>query len=1005
MNQPAMADAHPKSRTVVLALARECAEYIRRRNPYLRMLAISGSLTRAEHLGEHTDADFFVVAKKGRLWEAFFGCLLHGWRFARRNGLPRTFFCFNYLVDEAHPEEIDLRRAEYAREFLRLEVLAGNQLYDELLEHFQARLQSLEPGLYHSARRHAMLPEPLEGQGHGWWWRLVYRTLRLPFIAAAKWMEARRKRRYPGGFIYSNGRVIRSHFRRFWAGAPPKAVGLPASQAFSNIAATYDAAVVGSPANSHMRSLVHAVLEELTRPGMNVLDLGAGTGVDAVWLARRGAHVLAVDAAPGMVRAAEMRVSEAGLQDRVQVRQLAVQDLASLLPDHARRYDLILANSGVLNLSGEPERWAPVAARLLKRGGHLVGTVINRVSAWELLAGLLRGRVSFALRRLRNDPIQVGGVSLPTELYTPGQFVRRTARYFRVRSVSGLCTFVPPPALEHLGHARPRLWSLLCRLDRRFGGLPLVRAAGDHFLAVLQQQARPLFRRKRCGFVTAAPVVEDLNGDGCNEVVVASDRLHILDGYGRNLGGWPRRIGGPLASTPWVRREADRSAIYIGSDDNRLYALSGDGTPVQGFPVQTGGDVFSSPLVLDPPDGGHPRIIFGSDDGCLYATDGQGRVLPGWPLRTGGFISSSPVPVEIDGIPALVIGSWDGNLYAVNHSGRILPGWPRPLGFPIWSSAAVADLDGDGQAEIIVATHQLFAFRGDGTAVKGFPASLGAYAVGSPAVGDMNGDGWLEVVVGADSIYAFNADGRLLPGFPANTGAYVWASPILVDVNGDGCPEIVVGDFAGQLWAVSHKGRPVSGYPVTLGSRITASATAADLDGDRHLEVIVASADGRVTALPTECADHPRTAPWPRFLHGRHVLHRSLSSVTEQLPGPPKNAKGPVGPDPAAHLTFDVRLQPKVPRPFRVSEIHLTPSHDLRLGGLLYYTVNGTEHPSPFLASSGQCFALVQPLPPLKRVDFWCQLNLEGGGTLRIPAQGSFHFRVGVPGFYRSEEV
>ena len=115
-------------RARVLEVARQCGQYIWQRNPSLRMLAISGSLTREDHRGNHDDADYFAIADKGHVWEAFLGCIWHSWRFSRRLGLSRKFFCFNYIIDEAYPEEIDLSRPEYVRELLLLEVLAAGLL-------------------------------------------------------------------------------------------------------------------------------------------------------------------------------------------------------------------------------------------------------------------------------------------------------------------------------------------------------------------------------------------------------------------------------------------------------------------------------------------------------------------------------------------------------------------------------------------------------------------------------------------------------------------------------------------------------------------------------------------------------------------------------------------------------------------------------------------------------------------------------------------------------------
>jgi HemK-related putative methylase len=74
-------------------------------------------------------------------------------------------------------------------------------------------------------------------------------------------------------------------------------------------------------------------------PQARVLDLGTGSGVGAVFSARRGAAVTAVDINPEAVRCARMNALLNRLEDRIEVLQ---GDLFS--PLSVERFDLILFN-------------------------------------------------------------------------------------------------------------------------------------------------------------------------------------------------------------------------------------------------------------------------------------------------------------------------------------------------------------------------------------------------------------------------------------------------------------------------------------------------------------------------------------------------------------------------------------------------------------------------------------------------------------------------------------
>lgn len=87
----------------------------------------------------------------------------------------------------------------------------------------------------------------------------------------------------------------------------------------------------------------------LAEPGTNrALDMGTGTGVGAVFLARRGWRVVAVDINPEAVRCAKANALLNRLEDRIEVRQ---GDLFA--PVEGERFDLILFNPPFFR--GEPK--------------------------------------------------------------------------------------------------------------------------------------------------------------------------------------------------------------------------------------------------------------------------------------------------------------------------------------------------------------------------------------------------------------------------------------------------------------------------------------------------------------------------------------------------------------------------------------------------------------------------------------------------------------------------
>ena len=67
------------------------------------------------------------------------------------------------------------------------------------------------------------------------------------------------------------------------------------------------------------------------RGNQRILELGCGTGEDALRLARRGLEVVAVDASPGMIQVARQKAQERDLGNRVEFHCLPMETLLQCL--------------------------------------------------------------------------------------------------------------------------------------------------------------------------------------------------------------------------------------------------------------------------------------------------------------------------------------------------------------------------------------------------------------------------------------------------------------------------------------------------------------------------------------------------------------------------------------------------------------------------------------------------------------------------------------------------
>ena len=89
------------------------------------------------------------------------------------------------------------------------------------------------------------------------------------------------------------------------------------AEAFSRTAEKYDSFAEDHPHLTRMRNKVYSHVMHYVPRGARILELNAGTGTDAVELARRGYFVHATDIAPGMLNRLREKVNRLGLQERV----------------------------------------------------------------------------------------------------------------------------------------------------------------------------------------------------------------------------------------------------------------------------------------------------------------------------------------------------------------------------------------------------------------------------------------------------------------------------------------------------------------------------------------------------------------------------------------------------------------------------------------------------------------------------------------------------------------
>jgi len=251
---------------------------------------------------------------------------------------------------------------------------------------------------------------------------------------------------------------------------------------FSAMAAEYDALAESHPIVIWMRQRIRKMAEACLAPGASLLEINAGSGLDAAYFAAKGLRVHATDVAPGMLEALAAKAADAHLEGRLIYETLSFDRL-----DEAQQgpYDLVFSNLGGLNCTDDVPAVARGLPGVLKPGGHAVLVVMPPVCPWEM-AQALRGHLSTAKRRFskQGTVANVGGGSVRTWYHAPEKLIGALGPDFRVEAVRSFCLFAPPSYFNGFVNRHPRVVQALMRIDDVLGGVWPFNRCGDFYALV-----------------------------------------------------------------------------------------------------------------------------------------------------------------------------------------------------------------------------------------------------------------------------------------------------------------------------------------------------------------------------------------------------------------------------------------------------------------------------------------------------------------------------------------
>jgi len=261
------------------------------------------------------------------------------------------------------------------------------------------------------------------------------------------------------------------------------------ASAFDSAAEEYDFTISNNYINTWIREKSINELLQLVGRDDTLVEIGCGTGAEAIIISKRVGRIVATDISPKMIDLLKVKIRAKGLSGKIfpaLVRAAEISKVTKLT--EGKRVTAAYSFNGALNCEPNLSRFVDELDSTLQEGGHFVCTIRNSLC----LAEVLSHAAVFQFDRMtprKKQPVMVsvGGIDIPSFYYSPGTFAKYFGEKFKLRKLIGLPAILPPAYLSDYYVKFKRISPILERTEslvsRRF---PFNRL-GDQTLFVFQK--------------------------------------------------------------------------------------------------------------------------------------------------------------------------------------------------------------------------------------------------------------------------------------------------------------------------------------------------------------------------------------------------------------------------------------------------------------------------------------------------------------------------------------
>jgi SAM-dependent methyltransferase len=253
--------------------------------------------------------------------------------------------------------------------------------------------------------------------------------------------------------------------------------------AFSKQSAHFDEDDFSNPVLQTWRKRIYGHVDQFIRANSKMLELNAGTGIDAIHFAKLGHSVHATDISEGMIAKIQAKTQEHSLSNKITIQQISFDQLDQV----DGKFDYVFSNFGGLNCIGNLNRVTKHLPHLLNDNAIVTWVIMPRIAPWEW-TWMWRGKFGQAFRRFNKNgaDAHLKDEHFKTYYFSLREIKTAFGSEFQLIKAEGLGVFSPPPASLNFVRVFPRLSNLLASVDRGLSRRSPFNKWGDHIVVTFK---------------------------------------------------------------------------------------------------------------------------------------------------------------------------------------------------------------------------------------------------------------------------------------------------------------------------------------------------------------------------------------------------------------------------------------------------------------------------------------------------------------------------------------